>query len=76
MIEIEYNYALMRMCKPRSLYAVHVADCKVWSGYFGQFMYMYTVHSTEASATLVLLFVMVSYVIQLIYFHCKFSSYN
>jgi len=28
------------MHKPRSLYAVHVADYKVWSGYFGQFMYM------------------------------------
>jgi len=26
--------------KPRSLYAVHVADYQVWSGYFGQFMYM------------------------------------
>ena len=39
MIEIEYNYALVRMHKPRSLYAVHVADYKVWSGYFGQFMY-------------------------------------
>ena len=27
------------MRKPRSLYAVHVADYKVCSGYFGQFMY-------------------------------------
>jgi len=28
------------MRKPRFLYVVHVADYKVWSGYFGQFMYM------------------------------------
>ena len=43
MIEIEYNYASVRMCKPRSLYTVHVADYKVWSGYYGQFMYMWVV---------------------------------
>ena len=38
----------MHMCKPRSLYAVHVADYKVWSGYFGQFVYMcVVVHSAQ-----------------------------
>jgi len=36
------------MRKPRSLYAVHVADYKVWSGYFGQAMYMcVVVHSAQ-----------------------------
>jgi len=43
-----YNYASMHMRKPRSLYAVHVADYKFWSGYFGQFMYMcVVVHSAQ-----------------------------
>jgi len=38
----------VRMHKPRSLYAVHVADYEVGSGYFGQFMYMcVVVHSAQ-----------------------------
>ena len=41
MIEIEYSYGSVRMHKPRSLYVCSdVADYKVWSGYFGQFMYV------------------------------------
>ena len=48
LVILNKNYASVRMHKPRSLYAVHVTDYGVRSGYSGQFMYMcVVVHSTQ-----------------------------
>jgi len=44
-----YNHDSVHMHKPRSLYAVYVADYKVWSGYFGHF-HAYVCSSTQCTA--------------------------